>query len=66
LTEQVIQFAIKLKDKGLNKFLANKPDLILTNVRAFKYLPSIGTVSEVEINRNATALQVRPAELTRW
>jgi hypothetical protein len=60
IDQQLIQFAIKLKDKGLDKFLANKPDLILTNVRAFKHLP------KVEINRNATALKVRPAELTRW
>ena len=66
MTEQLIQFAIKFKDKGLNKFLTNKPDLILTNVRAFKYLPSKGTLSKDEINRKATALKVRPAELTRW
>ncbi|MGC1927505.1 MAG: hypothetical protein WA667_00905 [Candidatus Nitrosopolaris sp.] len=66
MTEQVIQFAIKLKeDEDLNKILANKPDVILTNVRAFKYLPSIGTVSKVEINRNTTVPKVKPAELTR-
>jgi nitrite reductase (NO-forming) len=50
----------------LNKFLANKPDLILTNGVAFKYLPSIGTVAKVEINRNATFFKVKPGELTRW
>ncbi|MGC1930491.1 MAG: hypothetical protein WA667_16090 [Candidatus Nitrosopolaris sp.] len=50
MTEQVMHFVIKLKeDEDLNKFLANKSDLILTNVRAFKYLTSIGTVSKVEI-----------------
>lgn len=33
---------------------------------AFKYLPSIGTVAKVEINRNATFFKVKPGELTRW
>jgi nitrite reductase (NO-forming) len=50
----------------LNKFLANKPDLVLTNGMAFKYFPSIGTIAKIEINKNATFFKVKPGELTRW
>jgi nitrite reductase (NO-forming) len=50
----------------LNKFLASKPDLVLTNGMAFKYLPSIGRLSKIEINSNATFFKVKPGELTRW
>jgi len=50
----------------LNKFLANKPDLVLTNGMAFKYFSSIGSVAKIEINKNATFFKVKPGELTRW
>jgi nitrite reductase (NO-forming) len=49
-----------------NKFIANRPDLVLTNGMAFKYLPSIGRLSKMEINSNATLFKVKPGELTRW
>ncbi|MGC1929757.1 MAG: hypothetical protein WA667_12330 [Candidatus Nitrosopolaris sp.] len=38
-SRQLVQFAIKLKDEDLNKFLANKPGVILTNVRGFQIHP---------------------------
>ena len=48
------------------KFLNRNPDLILTNGMAFKYAPSIGSVSKLELNPNATVFQVQPGEPTRW
>jgi nitrite reductase (NO-forming) len=48
------------------KFLNQNPDLILTNGMSFKYVPSIGSVSKLELNPNATVFQVQPGEPTRW
>lgn len=50
----------------INKFLANKPDLILTNGMAYKYMPLFGTVSKIILNKNAEVFKVKPGELTRW
>jgi nitrite reductase (NO-forming) len=49
---------------NMNKFLANKPDLILTNGMAYKYMPFFGTVSRIILNKNAEVFKVRPGELT--
>jgi nitrite reductase (NO-forming) len=51
---------------NLTKFLANDPDLILTNGMAHKYVPAIGTSPKLEINKNAQVFKVKPGELTRW
>jgi nitrite reductase (NO-forming) len=48
------------------KFLNEQPDLMLTNGMSFKYVPSVGSVSKLELNPNATVFQVKPGELTRW
>jgi nitrite reductase (NO-forming) len=50
----------------IGKFLDQDPDLILTNGMSFKYAPSVGAVSKLELNPNATVFQVQPGELTRW
>jgi nitrite reductase (NO-forming) len=50
----------------MNKFLANKPDLILTNGMAYKYMPFLGTISKILLNKNAEVFKVTPGELTRW
>jgi nitrite reductase (NO-forming) len=50
----------------MNKFLANKPDLILTNGMAYKYMPFLGTISKILLNKNAEVFKVKPGELTRW
>ena len=49
-----------------NKFVANKPDLILTNGMAYKYMPFLGTISKILLNKNAEVFKVKPGELTRW
>ena len=66
------------KDKGLftavngtgtfdiAKFVNDQPDLILTNGEAFKYVPAIGQVVKLELNKNATVFKVKPGEPTRW
>lgn len=50
----------------INKFLADKPDLILTNGMAYKYIPFFGSVSKIILNKNAEVFKVKPGELTRW
>jgi nitrite reductase (NO-forming) len=50
----------------MNKFLANKPDLILTNGMAYKYIPFFGTISKILLNNDAEVFKVKPGELTRW
>jgi nitrite reductase (NO-forming) len=51
---------------ALNKFISNNPDLVLTNGMAHKYVPSIGEVTKIELNKDATPFMVQPGELTRW
>jgi len=50
----------------LGKFIENKPDLILTNGMAYKYIPWIGTVSRIPLNDDAEIFHVTPDEPTRW
>ncbi|HEU4445074.1 MAG TPA: multicopper oxidase domain-containing protein [Nitrososphaeraceae archaeon] len=50
----------------MSKFIANKPDLILTNGKAYKYIPFIGTQTKMILNNNAEVFKVKPGELTRW
>jgi nitrite reductase (NO-forming) len=50
----------------LNKFLANNPDIIMTNGMAHKYVPQVGAFSTIPLNPNAEIFQVQPGELTRW
>ncbi|MEO9321131.1 MAG: multicopper oxidase domain-containing protein [Nitrososphaera sp.] len=50
----------------VGKLVNEQPDLILTNGMAHKYVPSIGTVSKITLNKNATVFKVKPGELTRW
>jgi nitrite reductase (NO-forming) len=66
------------KDKGLfqpvngtgsfdiAKFVTGQNDLTLTNGMAFKYVPAIGQVVKLELNKNAEVFKVKPGELTRW
>jgi nitrite reductase (NO-forming) len=50
----------------LEKFLENKPDLILTNGMAYRYIPWIGIVSRIPLNDNAEIFHVKPNEPTMW
>jgi nitrite reductase (NO-forming) len=51
---------------NLTTFLANNNDLELTNGMAFKYVPAVGKIAKIELNKNATVFMVKPGELTRW
>ena len=48
------------------KFASDQSDLELTNGMAFKYVPAIGQVVKLELNKNAEVFKVKPGELTRW
>ena len=50
----------------LVKFITDQPDLVLTNGMAHKYVPSVGTIAKLDLNKNATVFKVKPGELTRW
>ncbi|HEY6755770.1 MAG TPA: multicopper oxidase domain-containing protein [Nitrososphaera sp.] len=50
----------------IEKFIARKPDLIVTNGMAFRYVPLIGTEAKILLNGNAEAFHVKTGELTRW
>jgi nitrite reductase (NO-forming) len=50
----------------MSKFIANKPDLILTNGMAYKYMPFFGSQNRIVLNTNAELFKVKPGELTRW
>ncbi|MGA9319290.1 MAG: multicopper oxidase domain-containing protein [Nitrososphaeraceae archaeon] len=50
----------------LGKFVEARPDLILTNGMAYKYIPWIGTVSRIPLNDDAEIFYVKPDEPTRW
>lgn len=56
----------KIGSFDFNKFLENKPDLILTNGMAYKYMPFFGDKSKIQLNTNAQIFKVEPGELTRW
>lgn len=49
-----------------NKFIIDRPDLILTNGMAHKYLPAIGKEIRLDLNKAAEIFKVKPGELTRW
>jgi nitrite reductase (NO-forming) len=48
------------------KFVADQPDLELTNGMAFKYVPAVGQVVKLQLNPNAEIFKVKPGQLTRW
>jgi nitrite reductase (NO-forming) len=50
----------------LVKFITDQPDLVMTNGMAHKYVPSLGTIAKLDLNKNATVFKVKPGELTRW
>lgn len=48
------------------KFMDGKPDLVLTNGMAFRYIPWIGESAKVMLNPDAEAFHATTGELTRW
>jgi nitrite reductase (NO-forming) len=50
----------------LVKFITKQPDLVMTNGMAHKYVPSVGTIAKLDLNKNAEVFKVKPGELTRW
>ncbi len=50
----------------LQKFLNNNASLILTNGMAHKYVPALGEITKIPINKDAQPFKVKPGELTRW
>jgi nitrite reductase (NO-forming) len=56
----------KIGSFDFNKFIANRPDLILTNGMAYKYMPFFGDQAKIQLNMNAQIFTVKPGELTRW
>jgi nitrite reductase (NO-forming) len=50
----------------MEKFIARKPDLILTNGMAFRFIPWIGTYGKIQLNNDAEVFHVTTGELTRW
>jgi nitrite reductase (NO-forming) len=50
----------------IGKFITNNPDLVLTNGMSHKYVPAVGEVNKLELNKEAEVFQVTPGELTRW
>lgn len=51
---------------NISTFLENNNNLELTNGMAFKYVPAVGKVAKIDLNKNATVFTVKPGELTRW
>jgi nitrite reductase (NO-forming) len=50
----------------LDKFVANTPDLVLTNGMAYRYIPYFGSNSKIIFNHNAEMFEAKAGELTRW
>ena len=50
----------------IGKLVSDNPDLVLTNGMAHKYVPAVGQVNKLELNKNAELFKVKPGELTRW
>lgn len=50
----------------LDKFVANTPDLVLTNGMAYRYIPYFGSSGKIIFNNNAETFEVKAGELTRW
>jgi nitrite reductase (NO-forming) len=56
----------KIGSFNITKMINNQPDLILTNGMAHKYVPAVGQIVKIELNKNASIFKVKPGELTRW
>jgi nitrite reductase (NO-forming) len=65
-TGGIPQLPTEIGSFDMSKFIANKPDLILTNGMAYKHMPFIGTETKMILNEDAGVFKVRPGELTRW
>ena len=50
----------------IGKFITNNADLVLTNGMSHKYVPAVGEVNKLELNKDAEIFKVKPGELTRW
>jgi nitrite reductase (NO-forming) len=50
----------------IGKFISDNPDLVLTNGMSHKYVPAVGEVNKLELNKDAEIFKVKPGELTRW
>ena len=50
----------------IGKFISNNADLVLTNGMSHKYVPAVGEVNKLELNKDAEIFKVKPGELTRW
>jgi len=50
----------------IGKFISKNPDLVLTNGMSHKYVPAVGQVNKLELNKDAEIFKVKPGELTRW
>jgi nitrite reductase (NO-forming) len=50
----------------IGKFISNSADLVLTNGMSHKYVPAVGEVNKLELNKDAEIFKVKPGELTRW
>jgi nitrite reductase (NO-forming) len=70
LTKEKSAVAVENQEKigsfDMNKFIANKPDLILTNGMAYKYMPLFGSIAKIILNKDAEMFKVKPGQLTRW
>jgi nitrite reductase (NO-forming) len=53
-------------DFDIGKFVSRKPDLVLTNGLAFRYIPQIGETAKITLNSNAEVFHVKAGEPTRW
>jgi hypothetical protein len=51
----------------LTKYEGNcvQPDLVLTDGVAHEYVPSVGTIAKLDLNKNATAFKAKRGELRR-
>lgn len=56
----------KIGSFDFGKFIANKPDLILANGMAYKYMPFFGDQGKTLLNKIAQIFNVAPGEMTRW
>jgi nitrite reductase (NO-forming) len=54
------------RDFDMNAFMAGNNNLEVTNGLAFKYVPAVGKVAKIDLNKDAKPLLVKPGELTRW
>ena len=50
----------------MNAFMAGNNNVEVTNGMAFKYVPGVGQIAKIDLNKNAKPLLVKPGEQTRW